>query len=91
MKRYTASNKAYYDSFTGLIPCKVVDTDNNGNVTVEFTVHLLNRVQKGERYTCKSHWVYPRCEVSIRGGMFVRSTFYAWIKPENGIKNIRTR
>lgn len=91
MKKYVASNKAYYDAISGLIPVKVVKVNRFANTVTIQSLKTVAGFYKGETTDVNPAWVIPQCELFTRNRQFHVHTFYAWIETEEGIKNIRTR
>ena len=83
-------NLAYYDSFNGLIPCKVTGYD--GYATVYFTV-TANRgaYHKGEKLSGLPAYVVPRKMVHIRDAQYLIRTSYTWVNGVSKVYAIRTR
>ena len=75
MQTLTIGSKAYFDSFNGLIPCRVTDIRGlNGlastgqTVTVELTASR-SAYRRGEILTTSGLQIVPRDAVRIRSGI----------------------
>ena len=75
MQTLTIGSLAYFDSFNGLIPCRVTDirglnglASNGQTVTVELTVKRA-AYRKGEIITTSGLQIVPRDAVRIRSGI----------------------
>jgi hypothetical protein len=73
--------KAYWDTFSGLIPCKVTRVYNDPEIygkKVEFTL-TANRgpYKRGETHTSSALFVCPRDAVYVRSGRY-RIGSYNW-------------
>lgn len=84
---------AYFDSFHGLIPCKVIEVDTppslthdlGTRVTVKVTADRSPVYKRGETIItdCATR-VVPRCRIYTRGGVKRISGGYGWsIYPES--------
>lgn len=71
---------AYFDSFAGLVPCRIVavgDWDNKfSDARVQFTA-TRGPWKKGEFYTALLCRIVPRKAVSVRNGQY-RIRAYKW-------------
>jgi hypothetical protein len=66
----TAGCLAYLDSFSGLIPCRVLSVGQTG-VNVKITARKAKVYRRGERiYGVSSLRVVSRESVFVRGGQF---------------------
>jgi hypothetical protein len=82
-------NLAYYDSFSGLIPCKVTGYD--GFSTVYFTVTADRKTYKrGEKLTGIPSHVVPRKMIRVRSGKYIVRPWYTWVNGNNGVYAIQT-
>lgn len=67
---------AYYDTFNGAIPCKVLHITGQSNqpissVDVKFKLTAARGAwKKGEIITCSSLWVFPRKARHQRNGVY---------------------
>lgn len=79
---------AYFDSFAGLIPCKVIAVDTPPSLTHDLGTRVTVKVtadrsavgfKRGEEITTEcAHRVVPRCRVHTRGGIQRISGGYGW-------------
>ena len=78
IKNHTTGELAYIDSFSGLIPCKVMEITPR-LITVKITA--TRRVfYKGELIDCDPNHVVPRDSVFTRCGNYHIHNNYQWIK-----------
>ena len=72
METLTVGCKAYLDSFSGLVPCKVLAiTRGNGLTQVQVKLTATRCAYKcGEILTDNSLHVVPRGAVHVRGGQY---------------------
>lgn len=73
---------AYLDTFSGLVPCKVLCGDPRGGVRVKVTA-TRGAYKRGELVTMAQNWVYPRdCLRRVRGSYGTRISLapYDWNK-----------
>ena len=83
-------NLAYYDSFQGLIPCKVTAYD--GFQEVYFTVTANHGAyRKGEKLHSLPAYVVPRKMVHIRDAQYLIRSSYTWVNGVYRTYAIRTR
>lgn len=61
---------AYYDSFTGLIPCKVLDVENGWATEIKITA-TRGGYKKGERlYGFSPRHVIRRAQIHVKNGQY---------------------
>lgn len=83
MNKQNLGNKAYYDTFTGLIPCKVTGVrvwdKEYGRYEVEFIITTTRGAyKKGEKLFANPRNVVPRLCVFVRSGQYHIKTGYTW-------------
>ena len=82
---YKTGSLAYFDSFGGLIPCKVIQVakgDPYNGWAVSITVQLTatrGTYKKGEILKLSSAKCIPRPQIVRRSGMYKIRTNYSWI------------
>lgn len=72
--RLTADSFAYWDTFAGLVPCRVISiTDDNGCPKVKFKLtarHARGPYKYGEEHEDFAFFVPPRAAVVMRGRQY---------------------
>lgn len=79
---------AYYDSISGLIPCKVFNVTGE-YITFEITA-TRGAYKRNEVLYSIPRNVIPRKMVHVRNGQYRIKTGYQWIQDETGIYAIET-
>ena len=74
---YHAGSLAYFDTFAGLVPCKVTRVSEDGNVEFRIT-DTIGAYKSGEIRTERPRDVVPRKSVRVRSGMFFIRNNYRW-------------
>lgn len=72
--------KAYFDSVSGLIPCKVLAHKTCDGVTqcqIEITGRLNRAYKRGEIMDVSPRWIVPRNSIITRCGQY-RIRAYTW-------------
>lgn len=78
-------NMAYYDTFSGLVPCKVTGYNSHTRM-VEFIVTASRKAhKKGEKLTAIDTYVVPRKMIHTRNGQYYIRPWYAWV---NGVDKV---
>ena len=81
------NNTARYDTFKGLIPCKVIDMQNNSqNMTIKIT-RTKGAYKAGDILEVIESVVLPVKSLCVRNGQH-RIKGYKWFIGENGINAI---
>lgn len=83
-KVYHEGELANIDSFSGMVPCKVLEVLGDGNLLVKITSGNYPGYKLGETWTGPSIHIYPRnCwRRSRRGPSWVLVKSYMWRKKE---------
>ena len=69
METLRAGILAYFDSFDGLIPCRVLSIDPQRNVCAQLTANR-GAYKRGEVLESSHNWVVPRSSVYVRSGQY---------------------
>ena len=77
------NNLAYYDSFSGLVPCKIISILPDNRLKIELTA-TRQAYKRGERLYITQSWVIPRECVKIRSGQYRILSNYGWSINERG-------
>jgi hypothetical protein len=75
--RCYAPGLAYWDTFTGLIPCRVTRVHDDGTVTVVLTA-ARRPYQRGETHTVRAWHVAPRDRIRRRRYSTIILAGYVW-------------
>ena len=81
MNEHHAGELAYYDTFVGLVPCKVTKVwRDNGHTLVSIKLTATRGAYKrGEEIADLRHdYVVPRSSVRVRSGMYRICNNYTW-------------
>ena len=84
---YGAGTRAFYDAYSGLVPCTVLRVLEEGNGVLVGTGKLKIRCdanvgpyRKGETLIVSAHYTYPRTHRILRDGQYRINTLYRWGK-----------
>ncbi len=92
---YKAGDLAYFDSFSGLVKCKVINVpkggpfpgwiiSNNQDNNIQFIVTAnLGGYKRGRKLSAMSHKVVPRDHVITRGHQYRIRSNYSWVETIN--------
>lgn len=70
VKTYRRGTLAYYDTFAGLVPCKVMEVLDDNKVKIKVTV-AHGAYKRGETiFGVGTNWVVPRPHVVQRSGQY---------------------
>lgn len=76
------SKLAYFDTFTGLIPCKVTGIrvyNEFGHYEVTFTLTATRGAyRRGETLSARPLYVIPRKNITVRNGQYHIKADYSW-------------
>lgn len=84
-KIYRAGELAYYDTFSGLIPCKVIEvilwgsgkTIQSGKVKIKLTADR-QAYKRGEILEVTADNVIPRNHIRTSSGKYKINVYYEW-------------
>lgn len=82
---YKVPGFAYFDSFAGLVPCKVISIDAAGALTIKITANRKGH-HRGEVFTWRQREVVPRDRIRRRKYSTWVTPGYVWYKPHRFIK-----
>jgi hypothetical protein len=75
MKKHYINELAYFDSFSGMIPCKVINIESDNKITIKITCNH-GAYRRGEVRTDNTLHIVPR--ESVHHNRIVNN--YQWIK-----------
>ena len=77
---------AYYDSFDGMIPCKILDIEDRfdqGNMTHKYITARITATRKGwkkgDLYTARDYRFIPRNCVHVKDGNYLIRNNFTWV------------